>query len=170
MFETGDYVVYGNVGVCKVDEIGNIDSPQVSRKRLYYTLNPIYSVGSTIFTPVDNEKVIMRPVITKEEALKLIDTIPSIELLWIADEKKREDDYKETLRKCDCREWVRVMKTIHLRKKSRQAENKKITARDEKYFRMAEDSLYGELAIALNMDKDTTKEYVIDRVEELETA
>lgn len=33
----------------------------------------------------------MRQVLTKEETEKLIEQIPTIELLWVSDEKSRED-------------------------------------------------------------------------------
>lgn len=163
MFQTGDFVVYGNSGVCKVQNVGTLDSPQASREREYYTLSPYYIKGSTIFTPVDNRKVIMRRILTKTEAMELIDGITKIDSLWIADEKTRELQYKEMFRKCDCRELVRIIKTIYARKQARLAEGKKVTTQDEKYFHMAEEALYGELAISLGMTKDEVKAFVIER-------
>lgn len=165
MFEQGDYIIYGTSGVCVVDKIGSLDSLPTKDKRLYYTLRPCYSKGSTIFTPVDNEKVLMRKVISKEEALQLIDEMEETECLWISDEKKRELQYKETFRKCDCRELVKIIKTIYLRKQDRLREGKKTTADDERYFHMAEDSLYGELAVALKMEKNEVKDFVLSRIQ-----
>ena len=40
------------------------------------------------------------------------------------------------------------------------SEGKKITNSDRKYFKMAEDSLYGELAIVLDMEKEKEPEQV----------
>lgn len=167
MFEIGDYIVYGNNGVCKVEKIGYLDSSMVSGKKLYYTLNPYYTSGNTIFTPVDNQKVIMRPVLKKNEAEQLIQEIPVIESLWIPDEKKREFEYKQAFGKCDCRELVRIIKTIYLHKKSRMAEGKKVTSVDERYFTMAENNLYGELALPLEMNKEDVKEFVTQTVDQL---
>ncbi|MGN0343069.1 MAG: CarD family transcriptional regulator [Roseburia sp.] len=166
MFEVGDYIVYGNNGVCQVTEIGYLDKSMVREKKLYYTLVPCYSSGNKIFTPVDNEKVIMRPVLTKQEADELIRRIPEIDSLWIADEKRRETIYKEAFRTCDCTELVRIIKTIWLHKKDRQAEGKKTTTVDDRYFQMAESNLYGELAFSLDMEKDQVRKYIIDTVEE----
>lgn len=167
MFEAGDYIVYGNNGVCRVEKVGTIELSDTPKDKMYYTLCPYYLKGRTIFTPVDNEKVIMRRILTKEEAIELIDDIKNIDLFWISDEKRREMEYKEALKKCDCREAVKIIKTIYLRKKSRIAEGKKLTTGDEKYFHMAEESLYGEMAISLGMNKDEVKEYVIERVGQL---
>lgn len=165
MFEIGDLIVYGSNGVCRVTDIGKLDSVCAVKDKIYYTIEPLYHLETKIYTPVDNDKVVMRPIMTKEEAMKLIDNIQNIEVLWITDEKRRESDYKEIIKKCDCMELVRIIKTIYLRKQFRIKEGKKITASDEKYFRLAEDNLYEELAVSLDMDKSKTKEYIINRVE-----
>ena len=157
MFKVGDLIVYGNTGVCKVEKIGKPDLAGVSDNKEYYTLLPYYSKNSRIFTPCDNDKVVMRPVMSKKEAEKLLKEIPDIDLLIITDEKKREERYKETMKSCDCREFVSILKTIYNRKKTRLAEGKKVTASDERYFSMAEDKLFGELAIALGIEKSAVK-------------
>ncbi len=166
MFEVGDNVVYGSNGVCRVAKVGTLDSLGVAKDKIYYTLSPYFIPGSTIFTPADNKKVIIRPVLSKQEAMQLIDEIKEIETLWIADEKSRENEYKEAFRKCDCRELVKIIKTIHLRQEARIAEGKKETTLDEKYFHMAEERLYEELTIPLEMTVDEVREFVIARVEE----
>lgn len=165
MFEVGDYIIYGNNGVCRVDAIGPMNMAGVSKERPYYTLIPIYEKNSRLFTPVDNEKVIMRSVISKEEAYILLEEIKNIDYLWIQDEKRREESYKEAFRKCDCRELVKIIKTIYIHKEERKAEGKKLPASDDRYFQIAEESLYGELAISFDMDREKVKEFVIATVE-----
>lgn len=166
MFKIGSIIVYGNHGPCEVTAVGTITTQGVDKEKLFYTLCPYYSRTSKIFTPVDNQKVIMRAILTKNEVIQIIDEMNEIEVLWISDEKKRESEYKEALSKCDCRELVRIIKTIYARKLERIAEGKKITAADERYFKMAEENLYGELAIPLELTKEETREFVVDRVEQ----
>jgi CarD family transcriptional regulator len=166
MFEVGDYIIYDNTGVCQVESIGHLDMSGASGKRLYYTLKPQHGKSGTIYTPVDNEKVTMRPVMTKDEAIVLIDEIHNIGTLDLSDEKKREVEYKEAFAKYDCRELVKVIKTIFSLKEDRIAEGKKVTALDEKYYDLAEEKLYGELAISLEKDFDSVKEYVIEHVKQ----
>lgn len=166
MFKIGDLIIYGNNGVCKIIDCGTIDSLGAVKDKMYYTIEPYYTNGTRIYTPVDNDKVIMRPIMSNKEAMQLIDEIDKIECLWIKDEKRRENEYKETIKKCDCKELVKIIKTIYLRRKSRLAEGKKITTSDEKYFKIAEDNLYGELAVSLNMTKNETREFIINRVSE----
>ena len=99
--------------------------------------------------------------------MKLIDDIKNIDSLWVADEKRRESEYKEAMKRCDCRELVKIIKTIYFRKQSRLKDGKKLTTIDTKYFKLAEENFYGELAISLNMDVKAVKEFVRTRVKKL---
>ena len=167
MYNIGDLIIYGNSGVCTVENIGPLESMDIPKDVIYYTLLPYYRKGSTIYTPVDNKKVVMRPIVTKEESMRIIDEIKDIDTLWISEEKKRENEYKTAVRTCDCKQLVRIIKTIYLRKLSRIADGKKITATDEKYFKIAEDNFYGELAIPLEMTKEEVGKFVVARVQKL---
>ena len=166
MYQVGEYIVYGSTGVCVVEKIGTIDIPGMSPDREYYTLRPYYEKKSTIFTPIDNHKVLMRPVIDREEALSIIDHIQQFGTLQITDEKRREAEYKECFMKCDCRELVKMMNTIYERRQQRLAQGKKITAKDDRYYHMAEDNLFGELAVALGIEKNQVKDFIKERIEQ----
>lgn len=165
MFEKGRYIVYGNTGVCEIEDITSPDIKGVSEDRLYYVLNPCFKKGNRIFTPVDNEKVVIRAVMTEEEAASLVDAIPTIEELWEKDDKMRELRYKEAIRSCNPREWIQIIKTSYLRREQRKAQGKKATTVDERYFKAAEDHLYAELSIALNMPKEEVRDYIQERLE-----
>ena len=170
MFSVGEYIVYGTTGVCKVEEIGTLQMSGVSKDKLYYTMTPIGSQGSRVYVPVDSDKAVIRPVLSKDEAVALVEQIPSIELLWVADEKRREEIYKATFRTCECRERNKIIKTLYLRKMSRIAEGKKVTVVDGKYLHMAEERLYEELGLALGMDKEAVIEYITQHVEKSKEA
>lgn len=164
MFEVGDFVVYGSDGVYQVDKVGPLNISGVPKDKMYYTLVSPYMKGSKIFSAVDNQKVIMRAVMNKDEAMELIDSMKDMELLEIQDDKKRNEVFKEALRTYDCKELVKIIKTLYVRQEQKQAEGKKNTAGDEKFFHIAEERLYGELAISLDMEKKDVKEYVEKRV------
>lgn len=168
MFEKGEFVVYGSNGVCEVKDITTINMKDAPKDRLYYILSPRYRKESKIFTPVDNEKTVMRAVLTKEEADELINSIPDIEELWVSNDKLREEKYKETMRSCDCRDWIKIIKTLYLRKQERIAQGKKTTAMDERYLRQAEENLYSELSLVLDMPKEEMEGYITRRMKEME--
>lgn len=167
MFDKGEYIVYGTTGICQVADITTMEMAGVPRDRLYYVLFPCGQKASKIFTPVDNPKTLMRGVISKEDVLRLIDEMPNIEELWIPNEKMREELYKEAFRSCDCKEWVKIIKTLYTRRKQRSAAGKKMPTTDERYYRMAEDSLYGELSIALGISPKEVENYITKRLDQV---
>ena len=140
--------------------------PMADQEKLYYTLRPVYHKESSVYAPVENRKIVMRSVITKEEAENLIQNIPRIETVWIVNEKAREVQFKEAMQTCDCEELVKIIKTLYLRKQQRLESGKKVTVVDEKYFRQAEDKLYEELAYALGMEKKQVGTYISQHMEE----
>lgn len=165
MFEKGEYIVYGTSGVCKVEDITTMNLDGISKEKLFYILTPLCQNGGRIFTPVDNQKTLMRPILSQEEAKKLIKDIPRIEGLWIVNDKQREVTYRECMRNCDCRGWIKIIKTLYLRKIERAAQGKKVTATDEKYLKMAEEHLYLELSIPLEITKERMEAYIIEQIE-----
>lgn len=160
MFKIGDYVAHYKEGVCEITAIGKLNMSCSDKKKDYYTLKPLYDTGGTLYTPVANDRNQIREVIAEEEARTLIEDMPNIEELWVADEKRREAFYKEALLKNECREWIAIIKTSYLRKKKRLSSGKKVINVDDKYLNIAERFLYGELAVALHMTKDEVKDYI----------
>ncbi len=69
MFEIGDKVVYGVVGVCEVE---NIDTPPIKGiSGDYYFLQPVFDSKGIIYSPVDSNKVMIRGIMTVKECDKL---------------------------------------------------------------------------------------------------
>ncbi|NLP16783.1 MAG: CarD family transcriptional regulator [Clostridiales bacterium] len=167
MYEIGEYIVYGNHGVCRVEDVGSLDISGIDKSIECYTLQPVFSKSSTLYTPVDNDKVLMRRVITNDEAQELIDWIKDSPLLWIENDKQREEAYKDALRKHDCMDWVKIIKTLYVRKQERLSQGKKLTFTDEKYLAIAQDFLYGELSIAMEMDREEIEEMILGKLEQL---
>ncbi|MBQ1193850.1 MAG: CarD family transcriptional regulator [Lachnospiraceae bacterium] len=165
MFEKGEYVVYGQNGICKVSEITSLDMSGIDKEKQYYVLLPLSAKGSTIYCPTDNTKLVLRNVLSKEEAWELIDEIPDIEELWIMNEKMRENDYKQAIRSGNPKELIRIIKTLYLRKQERIAVGKKMTSTDDKYFHMAEERLYSELALAIGRDAGEMEAIIKERVD-----
>lgn len=164
MFMAGDYVVYGQSGICQVMDITTMEMDGVPKDRLYYVLRPDGKRDGRIFTPVENGKLVIRRMMTKEEAEQLIRDIPEIEQLSIQNDKLREEKYKECIKSCESREMVRVIKTIYFRKQERISRGKKVTATDERYLKMAEENLYSELSMLLDVPKNQMGSYINERV------
>jgi len=165
MFQVNDLVVFGTHGICRVETIGSINMSSPDEDRIYYTLRPLYEVQHcVVYTPVDNLKAPVRAASTREEAIELINQIPDTPTMWVFDERQREGIYKDIMMKNECTGWLQIIKTLYLKKLKAAADDKKCTAKDESYFKMAEDLLYCELAAALEMEPTVVKDMVVTRV------
>lgn len=165
MYKIGEYVVYGQNGICRIQDIANPGFSGVDEKKMYYLMEPLNAKGSKIYSPVGSKKVRIRRIMNEEEAEQFIECIPMVETLWIGNEKMREERYKAAMYTCEPIEWLKIIKTLYLRAKDRISQGKKITATDERYLKMAEESLYSELAFALGKNKEDMEDYITQRIE-----
>ncbi len=168
MFEIGEYVVYSHNGICRVEDITPLDIPGVDKKKLYYVMVPLNIKGSRVYFPVDKKNVNARRLITRQEAMELLDEIREIPQIWIANEKLREESYKQAMYSGDYRQWVAIIKTLYLRKQERLLQGKKMAAVDERYLKMAEDALYSELAFVMGKEKNEMEGVIQAHIEALE--
>lgn len=159
MFNVGDIIVYGEHGICRVSAVGplNLGGPG---NRQYYTLRPYYHPELVIYAPIDNDRVVIRPPVTREQAEQIVSELPEVPELEIPDEKSRESLFSQVQHGCDCRKLAGLLKTLYRRREQRQRKGRRVTSVDERYFRAAEDQLYGELAFALGMDRNQAPEYI----------
>ena len=160
MFSIGDTVVCSN-GVCRIEEIGPLAGMGKSAAgRSYYTLRPCFDDAARIYVPVDGDDNALRFALGRDEVKQLMDEIEDLDQINISDEKKREAEYKNAVNSKDPRKLIRIIKTMYFRRKARIESGKKSTAIDERYFRIAENRLYEEMALALSVDRDEVKGYI----------
>lgn len=167
MFDKGTMLVHPTYGVCEVVHVGKIDMKNVKDERIYYTLIPLYDSKSKLFIPTDSDGAGLRPVMTKENALKLVARLPEMEPITVQNEKEREKVFKELIRSGNYEDISRIIKTLYLRKQARLTAGKKAVSLDEKYLFIAREQLYGELAVSLGIEKNGVEEYIskaIDKV------
>ena len=72
------------------------------------------------------------------------------------------------MKTCNYIEWTKIIKTLYLRRQSRLEGGKKLASVDERYLKMAEDSLYGELAVALDIEKGDVEKFITSHIEDKE--
>lgn len=106
----------------------------------------------------------MRKVLTRQEADDLIGTIPSVEVNWIDNMKERDHEFKDIIQHYDCIGFVKIIKTIIEKKREYSSDGKKLSVSDANYLKRAQEYLSGELAIALNIPKDTVNNYIENRL------
>lgn len=158
-FAIGDLIVYGETGVCRVEDI--VEKEFLGEVRPCYKLQPLYQ-SCMIFTPADNEAVFMRPIITRDEANALISSIRTVEPTDCSASSPRElsEKYDKIIKMHDCGELIRLAVSIRAKKVRLIEQKKKLSAVDERYLKRAEDLLFGELAAALDIEKGMMNNYI----------
>lgn len=162
MFKKGNFVINTNNGICEIQDILSMNISGTAKD--YYLLVPISEPTAKVYIPVAAAENRIRLVMTKDEAWDIIKGIPSIEGVWIENEKEREKIYKEALASRDPKQLIGIIKTLYLRRKERTDSGKKNTSVDEKYFKLAENQLHAELAFALEEEKQNVKQIILENI------
>jgi CarD family transcriptional regulator len=161
MFHIGDLVVYGNSGVCEIQNITTLDISSGDPERQYYILKPLYQTY-TVSTPVDNDQVLMRPIISREEAERIIRTIPEMQAEAYYNESINQlsEHYKSIISTFDGEELIRMTMSIYSKNQIRVDKKLKPGAIDQRYMKRAEDLIFGEFAAALGITKEEVPDYI----------
>lgn len=162
MFEKGSYVVNANNGICEVSDIVTMNMSGEDKE--YYVLMPLEEKTAKVFLPVEIAEKRIRPVMEKDEAWKLIKEIKAVDEALIENEKEREKIYKDAVNSRDPKRLISIIKTLYIRKQQRLEAGKKNTSVDERYFKLAENNLYNELAFSLEVDKTQVKDIIMSNV------
>lgn len=162
MFKVDEYIMCARNGVCRVIDIVVPDIKRDNNASEYYKLQPLYDNKSIVYIPVNSDKIIMRELISKEKAKDLINNINLIEDLSFADDKVREQKYKEIIHTYKCKEIIKIVKTLYSKKKKSSVEKSRNTTIDNKYLKVAEDYLLGELSISLDISREEVESYIVE--------
>ena len=160
MFSIGEKIIYGENGVCIVKKIAPLEMQGASEDKLYYYLAPY--VGSGVYFAPVNSSAYMRPVISREEAEALIDSIPNIEPAVCHDSRFNhvEAYYKEFFKKHTNEALVAVIKGLY----ERMEDKKSRSSRAEATLKHAKEILHGELSVALGIDFSEVEGYILERI------
>ena len=157
MFKANDYLVYGK-DVCLVKEIKKI------KEMDYYSLVPVNDTSLKITVPVNSDKI--RNLISKDEVNEIINDISSIEVID-TEEKFLESEYKRLLTNGTPLDLIKLIKTIYLRNKERVQNKKRIMDKDKDYIDKAEELLYNEFSIVLDLSFEDTREFINNKFDKL---
>lgn len=166
MYKTGDYIIYGAEGVCRVESVGPLEMKGAKSGTQYYTLLPVYRDGN-IYAPVDTA-VYTRPVMTKSEAMDLIGKIPTIEGEILDNKNPRilSERYKVYLKSGSCLELVKLVRMIYAKGRTAAKSGKRLGLTDERSMKRAEEMLHNELAFALGIEPGRVKDFITETLEE----
>ena len=164
MFQPGEKIVYGTTGVCTVQEVTPRDDlPGTAPGTLYYALEPLSGSG-IIYLPVD-APVFMRPVITRQEAEALVARIPEMaaEAYHQRNLQMLRNHYQEVLQSHDCDKLLEMTMSIHVKEKQASKAGRKLGQIDARFQKRAEELLWGELAVALEIPVEEVPRYIQEK-------
>lgn len=159
-FKVNDVVLYGTAGACRITNFSRQKFAGVERE--YYELRPVYDEKSTLFVPADNQTLIdkMKRILSVEEIYQLIHGMPEEGEIWIDDEKKRNEKYRDIIAKGDREELIRLIKTLYLYKQRVEKKGKRLHAGDEKVLNDAQKILYDEFAHVLKINPSEVVDFI----------
>ena len=171
-FKVGDNIVYAGSGVCQIDAIKDISFFK-EKPQKYYVLKPLFVRQSQVlYVPLDNKTQVerIRPVLSKKEAIALIDKLPYDGLEWIDDRNDRKDAFADIIVNGTRED---IMSMIYLIKRHAQKlseEGKHLNAQDERALNDAKVRMNNEIALALDMQPDQVVELIQEKTEALDFA
>ncbi len=163
MFNKGDMVVYGQTGVCYVEEVGK--SKIVKSDELYYTLKPAYASGR-VYIPV-NTNAYLRGVMDREQAAELVKQIPEIPEYVCPDRRLAAQKifYQEAVHSHDFTMLVGIIKGLYQKSTRASGTKKPLTSVEEQFRKIAEDLVHQELAVSFGIEAVAVPEYIKNIVE-----
>lgn len=153
-FSVGDNAVYPGYGV---GQITSIESKEISGTRLTFYSLKILDTGMKIMVPKHNaEAVGLRPIISREEATKVIDILKEKEIrvdnqTW----NRRYREYMEKIKTGSVYEIAEVLRDLFLLKV-----DKELSFGERKMLDTARNLLLKELSLATGADELRREEEV----------
>lgn len=162
MFENGTAVVYGTSGVCRVvaQEQKLVRGNYVD----YLVLRPVYDKNTTFYIPKNSEEVMakLRPLLSKDEILELIRSMPDEDTVWIDDNNLRKQKYNQMIGQGDRRKLIKLIKTLYIHQNEMKAKGKSLHQSDEAILKQAEKLLNDEFALVLDIKPENVNEFIVD--------
>ncbi len=162
MFEVNDKVMYGQMGACIISAI---EEKEVnSQKKLYYVINPVNAIKTTIFCPVDNDKVRIRKLISKEKVMELVAIMPDIEAEWIENDSIRKAANDKIIKSGEHEGLIKLIKLLYFKREECKANNKKFHIADQRAMETAEKLLYSEFAMTLGIKEEEVLSFIVGKL------
>ena len=165
MYSTGDTVVYGTQGVCR------IEGTQTKRIRgeyvEYLVLRPVYDQNSTVFVPKKNEKLMtkMRDILSAEEIYNIIQELPEKDPIWIEDDNIRKSKYQEMIDEGNRRKIMLIIKTLYRHRIEQEEKGRRLHQADEFILKQAEKLLHDEFALVLEIKPEEVVPFIMKQID-----
>lgn len=167
MCQLGDKVIHVNGGVFVVEEIKIMNYGYGDVK--YICLKPYFidtvNKTLTIYVPYDKKDELIRPIMSKQDALQVIEKIKNIQPIWYQESKVRKEKFAELLNSHDIDNICVIVKSLYTKQLELQENNKSLNLMDYDYLRKLKKGIEEELAISLNVPIDEIGDIITKCIE-----
>ena len=165
MYKIGDKVIDKNG---KIFEIGTTTEKDFGNgPSKYFVLKPVFpydfNQGYRCFVPVEKADSILRPVMSKEEALALIDSLKTLESYPEVNPRERKVYFQSVISSGSRKDICRVIKTLSEYKEVRKKNNKPLSDFDHKLLNNLLSLFNDEVSLALGISVDNVNRFIRDR-------
>lgn len=115
--------------------------------------------GIVLHTQAEDAQVI-RNISSREELEELIQRMPYIKTIQAPNSKIRKEFYQTAMEKYEDMEWVKIIKSVHLRVQDRHYEEFEL-----EYFEKAKEYLYREISIRFEIPCEEVEKFLNDTIE-----
>lgn len=165
MLQTGQLVLYGIHGVCRVS---GTQQQKVDRKMVeYYVLTPVDQTSACFYVPVNNQVALSKvhPLLTRDALIALLNSEEVKESCWIEEENLRKLRYREWISSGDRVALIRIFRTLTAHKKQQLLDGKKFHIVDDNFLRDALKLLSAEISLVLDIPGDKVAEYLTENIQ-----
>ena len=164
MLQTGQLVLYGIHGVCRVS---GTQQQKVDRKMVeYYVLTPVDQASACFYVPVNNQVALskVRPLLSRDALIALLNSEDVKESCWIEEENLRKLRYREWISSGDRVALIRIFRTLTAHKEQQLLDGKKFHIVDDNFLRDALKLLSAEISLVLDIPGDKVAEYLTENI------
>ncbi|MDE6053465.1 MAG: CarD family transcriptional regulator [Lachnospiraceae bacterium] len=164
MFQIGSIVMHPSAGVCNIEDIR--EEKFTESKRTYYIMHPVSESNNstTIYVPVDTDKIHLRKLMGKDEIIDIIKHSTTEKIEWIDNTNLRKAAYSEILHSDDTSKIIALITVLHTKKERTIEAGKKFSAYDEKILHDAEKKIHQEFSHALSMQEEEIPRFIITQL------
>lgn len=148
MFSPGDYVIYGDSGLCRIEQVAVPDFDTFEKDKPYYFLRS-EADGSRIYTPIDTHQPLRAPI-TQAEAEALLSQLPAMQPCPPSahDRKSVLQHYRQLMQPHTCQALACTVKSILTQHHGMLS---RVPSAEQEILKKAEQQLISELSTALHL-------------------
>ncbi|MBQ7801575.1 MAG: hypothetical protein IJ375_04555 [Oscillospiraceae bacterium] len=164
MLQTGEWVLYGIHGVCRV--VGT-EKQLVNRKRTeYLVLEPLSHNESRFYLPTGNPTAMvkLKAILPAEELKALLASEEIRENVWVQEENQRKQVYRDLINSGDRTALLKMVTTLYRYRDAQAAAGRKFHQCDDNFLRDAEKLLSSEIALVLEMTPEEARNYLREQL------